>query len=127
MKRSLFVLSSLIVAGCAGNAGVLKLASGEWGGQNIDLQVSETGATAQFKCGAVGKLTEPLNVDANGHFTTGGTYEPKLIQGGPRAAQYDGTLSGARMLLSVRVANDTLGPFDLTQGQAGTFEPCNFD
>ena len=124
--RRLLGLAVLVLAACGGDPGDLKVAQGIWGGQNIELQVESGGATAQFKCGAVGLVNGPLVLDTSGHFTASGTYEPKLVTGGPRPAAYSGSLSGRSLALNVEVEQTVIGPFELQQGQKGTFEPCNF-
>jgi len=117
--------SLLVVVGC-NQEGNVAVTPGEWGGRNVDLVVTDVGASATFKCGAVGRLTGPLMVDDTGHFSAAGTYEPKLVLGGPRPALYSGTLSGSHLALGVQIGSDTPQQFDLTLGQAGSFEPCNY-
>ena len=51
---------------------------------------------------------------------------PRVVAGGPRPAAYSGTVSGRRLALNVEVEQTAIGPFELQQGQKGTFEPCNF-
>ena len=58
------------------------VSAGEWGGQNADLLVSASGATARFKCGATGVVSEALTVDASGNFDVPGTYETPVVQVG---------------------------------------------
>ena len=119
-------LTVLGLAACGGGTGDLTVAVGTWGGQNLELQVESGAATAQFKCGAIGRLNGPLALDASGHFTASGTYEPKLIAGGPRPAAFSGHVSVRSLSFSVEVEQTVIGPFELQQGQKGTFEPCNF-
>jgi hypothetical protein len=115
------------LAGAACNhEGVVSVAPGEWGGTNVELLVTDSGASATFKCGAVGSVVGPLMVDEAGRFTASGTYEPKLVQGGPRPAQYAGSVNGTHLTLQVQVATDTTQTFELTQGQPAAFEPCNY-
>lgn len=102
------------------------VSSGEWGGANVGLHVTETGATALFKCGAEGILTAPLVLDSSAHFDVGGTYESKLVRNGPQPATYLGAVTADRLMLTVRLDGQSLGPFDLQLNQPPTFEPCNF-
>ena len=130
VKGSRAAAVSIFLIGLAGAAcdreGVVSVAPGEWGGTNVELLVTDSGASATFKCGAVGRLVGPLMVDGSGRFTASGTYEPKLVQGGPRPAQYAGSLNGTHLTLQVQVANDPGQTFELTQGQPAAFEPCNY-
>ena len=100
--------------------------TGDWGGKNAELLVTASGATAQLKCGASGQITLPLRLDAAGRFTASGTYDPKLVQGGPRPATYTGRLTGSQLELTIEVESSALGPFTLLRGQPASFDVCNF-
>ena len=126
-RRAFIALSvGFVLAGCAADPVPADVAAGTWGGRNVEVTVDGQGATFLFKCGAVGRAEGPLALDSSGHFAVDGTYDPKLVQGGPRAARYTGNLSGTRLTVNVVVDQTTLGPFELQQGQAGAFDPCNF-
>ena len=114
------------LAGCADDPGPAELAAGTWGGRNIELHVEDQLATVLFKCGAAGRVDGTIVLEASSRFSVSGTYDPALVQGGPRPAHYTGTVEGSRLTLDVLVDQATLGPFELQQGQPGTFEPCNF-
>lgn len=120
------VLGLLGLVACSTDYTGVAVSAGEWGGTNADLQVTETGATALFKCGAEGILTAPLVLDASAHFSVGGTYESKLVMNGPQPATYLGVVTGDRLALTVRLDSGSLGPFELEQNHGPTFEPCNF-
>lgn len=126
--RWTFILLGLssVLAGCADDPNPADLAAGTWGGRNIELQVDEQLATLRFKCGALGRVDGTIVLEASSRFSVNGTYDPVLVQGGPRLAHYTGTLEGTRLTLDVQVDQTTLGPFELRQGQAGAFDPCNF-
>ena len=127
MGRMFIALVAALVAGaCTSNSRNVSVAKGTWGGRNIELQVGDAEATAQFKCGAVGHVNGRLDLDASAHFAAPGTYDPKLVAGGPRAAYYSGSLSGRRLSLSVEVDQTEIGPFELQQAQKGSFDVCNF-
>ena len=114
------------LSGCADDPGPAELAAGTWGGRNIELHVVDQLATFQFKCGAVGRVDGTIVLEASSQFSVNGTYDPALVQGGPRPAHYSGIVEGTRLTLDVMVDQATLGPFELQQGQPGTFDPCNF-
>jgi hypothetical protein len=126
--RRTFILLALssMLAGCAADPDPADLGAGTWGGRNIELHVDDQLATLQFKCGALGRVDGTIVLEASSRFSVDGTYDPVLVQGGPRPAHYTGNLDGTRLTLDVQVDQTTLGPFELRQGQAGTFEPCNF-
>lgn len=114
------------VVSCVSPDNTIVVSAGEWGGQNADLRVTQSGATAQFKCGAVGVVPKPLTLDASGGFDVAGTYETPVVQVGPRPARFTGSVSGSSMTLDVTVSDSHLGPFTLRLGDPPAFEPCNF-
>jgi hypothetical protein len=114
------------LASCVSDPTPAQVPVGDWGGTNADLVVTESGATAQFKCGASGQIPLPLRLDASGRFTASGTYDPRLVQGGPRPATYTGRVSGSQLELTVEVDGSALGPFTLFPGRAAAFDVCNF-
>jgi hypothetical protein len=122
----LFLLCSLGLLSCTSNPGLASVPRGDWGGHNADLTVSDSGATALFKCGAAGQVAQPLSLDGSGRFTATGTYDPRLVLGGPRAATFSGALSGSHLQLSIQTADGAVGPFDLVMGQPASFDVCNF-
>jgi hypothetical protein len=126
LRRWIVALGLLGLMACSTDYTGVTIAGGEWGGTNVDLQVSDTGATVLFKCGAQGVLGGPLVLDSSAHFEVAGTYEPKLIQTGPQPATYLGLVTGDRLVLTVRLQAQSLGPFELQQDQEPVFEPCNF-
>src|SRR5689334_9362698 len=85
------------------------VANGSWGGQNVQLDVSEAGAQLRFSC-ARGKIEQPLTLDAEGRFSAEGTF---VAQGmGPvreddppksRPAVYSGVVHDKVMRLTVTV------------------------
>jgi hypothetical protein len=122
----LTLVAVLGLASCSTDYTGVAVPTGEWGGTNAGLEVSETGATALFKCGAQGAIAEPLRLDATAHFQASGTYEPRLVQTGPRPATYLGLVSGDHLVLTVRLDGESLGPFELLAHQQPQFDPCNF-
>jgi hypothetical protein len=124
-KRVVPLAVSLLAAAC-GSPARLSVPEGLWGGRNAELQVSATGATATFKCGDSGVISQALVLDDAGRFQATGTYQPRLVLGGPRPAQYTGALNGSSLTLAVSLPGSALGPFTLTQDAAASFEPCNY-
>lgn len=98
---------------------------GTWGGRNAGLVVTASGATAQFKCGATGTIRVPLRLHAS-TFDVPGTFLSLLVNLGPQAARYAGSVSGSSMTLDVAVGGQSIGTFELTMGTAPTFDVCNF-
>jgi len=122
MKRVL--IGFLFLTGCGSDS--LSVPIGEWGGRNVDLHVSTTGATASFKCGSLGVTHQPLTLDPSGHFEASGTFESHVVLGGPKPAQWVGSVNGDVMTLSLVLGESVLGPFLAKQGTTGTFDVCNF-
>jgi len=125
MKRG-FVICLVALAGCSTDATGVPVPSGDWGGQNAELVVTDGGATARFKCGASGQIPSPLGLDDSGRFTAAGTYDPRLVQGGPRPATYSGRLSGDELDFTIEVEGSSVGPFVVFLGRPASFDVCNF-
>jgi len=121
-----FLVCGFALAGCVSDPTPALVPVGDWGGRNAELVVTESGATAQFKCGASGQVAVPLRLDPSGRFTVAGTYDSKLVQGGPQPATYAGRVSGSQLELTIEVDGSALGPFTLSPGQAASFDVCNF-
>jgi len=119
------LLLCVALSGCSSSPTPVEVPAGDWGGRNVDLVVTDTGASAQFKCGASGVIAVPLRLDSSGAFTVAGTYDPKLVLGGPRPATYTGQLSGLQLVFTIQVEGSTIGPFALVKGWAASFDVCN--
>jgi hypothetical protein len=109
------------------------VATGKWGGQNVQLDVTEEGAQLRFSC-ARGKIEQPLTLDAEGHFSAKGTFVAGAM--GPtreddpprsRAAVYSGAVRDDHMTLTVTVVDskEEGGTFELTQGKPGHIRRCH--
>ncbi len=122
------VISALAMAACGGGSPAATLLTGTWGGTNVSLQATSTGATLQFKCGATGVIAQPVRLDDQGRFDAPGTYDPVLLAGGPRPADFHGQVVGSQMTLSFTVQGSTtsLGPYELTKDTPARFDVCNF-
>lgn len=119
----------------AGAASVAKpVPTGSWGGEHIRLDVTETGARAEFDC-AVGTIDEPLLLDKDGNFKANGTYArarggpgrpgmPALMR--PHPALYSGWTDGKEMRLTVTLLDNgqDVGTFSLGLGRRANLERC---
>jgi hypothetical protein len=110
-----------------------RVAAGTWGGQNVQLDVTEGGARLRFSC-AYGEIGQPLTLDAEGRFSAKGTFVAEGM--GPtreddppksRAAVYSGAVRDDLMTLTVTVADskEEGGTFELTQGKPGRIRRCH--
>lgn len=104
-----------------------------WGGQNVQLDVTEDGAQLRFSC-ARGKIDKPLTLDAEGRFNAHGTFVAGAM--GPtreddppksRPAVYSGVVRDRVMTLSVMVTDvkEEGGTFELTHGEPGHIRRCH--
>src|SRR4051794_5901396 len=50
-----------------------RVATGNWGGQNVQMDVTENGARLRFSC-AHGSIEQPIALDAEGRFSAKGTF-----------------------------------------------------
>lgn len=117
----------------AGRGGGAPVPEGLWGGRQIKLVVSGTGASVEFDC-AVGRIEEPLVAGPEGRFQASGTWRPE--RGGParpgdeplpeRPARYAGWTDGERMRLEVTILEPErpLGPFELRLGETPLLDKC---
>lgn len=106
---------------------------GNWGGQNVRLQVTENGAQLQFNC-AHGSIEQPLTLDSEGNFSAKGTivaeamgplHEDNLPK--PQPVTYSGTVRDRSMTLTVALteSNEKPGTYSLEQGKTGRIFRCH--
>ena len=109
-----------------------KVATGIWGGQHINMQVTESGAQIEYDC-AHGSVDEPLALDREGRLDVKGTHVRE--RGGPvrredkpdsHPARYTGNVEGKTMTLTVTLtdSDESAGTFTLTQGEQGQIRKC---
>jgi len=109
-----------------------RVAAGTWGGQNIRLEVSDSGAKLEFPC-AAGTIDEALILDSAGRFSAKGTLtagsmgptrEDKPPK--PQPAVYSGTVHDESMALTVKLSNtnDQPGEYTLEFGKPGRVRRC---
>lgn len=129
--------ATAVISSCARSSSAPSDASGldrstTWGGEHLELVVSDTGATLQYDC-AHGTMSSPPRPDASGRFVVAGTHV--IEHGGPirvgevedrRTATYAGQVLGSTMTVNVQVSgvSATLGPFALRRGDAGRVYRC---
>jgi hypothetical protein len=126
MRRWLSVALPLLAAAACSGPSPVRVPKGEWGGRNMDLFVDDAGASASFKCGAKGRINQPLVVSDTGSFDLTGTYDPVLLNGGARPARYTGTLSGTMLQVTVSLDGGSVGTYEVDEGRPASFDVCNY-
>ena len=131
IRFTAFVLV-LPLAGCGHSpTGPSVIDSGLWGGDHVTLMVGDSKAHFEFDC-AHGDIPGALTA-VHGEIAASGTFVRE--HGGPirvdevqdaQPALYSGSISGARMQLSIRLTDsgDVMGPFVLTRGASGRVVKC---
>jgi len=105
---------------------------GIWGGDRVQLNVTEEGATTEYDC-AHGTIDQTLDVDRGGRFTATGTHV--FEHGGPiradepadvHPANYQGRISDDVMTLTVTLTDrhDDVGTFSLRRDIAPRLHKC---
>lgn len=122
--------------GSAGNKGPLmttaKLATGTWGGQHIQAEVSDRGAQFEFDCGQ-GVIEQPIVLDRKGRFELAGRYFRE--HGGPSrndeenkgiTVSYSGAVRDSELSLTITnpATKESLGNYALTLGSEGNLMKC---
>ena len=110
-----------------------RVANGNWGGQNAQLEVADGGAQVRFGC-AQGNIEGPVMLDADGRFNAKGTFTAESMgprneddPPKPRPAVYSGVVRDKKMTLTVTVPDDKAegGTFELTLGEPGRIRRCH--
>ncbi len=129
------VISLAVAGGAACSTKILlqtTVPTGTWGGQGAQLVVAPSSSTIQFDC-AHGTLDSPIQLDRNGRFDVSGFFVQE--HGGPvqaggaedrHGARFSGSTDGARLTLSITVAdlNLDLGPFLVVRGATAHLTRC---
>jgi hypothetical protein len=106
--------------------------NGTWGGQHIQIVVTNGAATIEYDC-ATGKIAAPLKLDSHGRFVLKGTHAAEHggptreeESGGGEPAQFSGWTDGHKMKLTVTLTNSKtdIGTFELTRGSEGRIFKC---
>ncbi len=105
--------------------------TGTWGGKDVSVNITETGATVEYSC-AEGTISQPIMLDKNGNFDVKGVYVAE--HGGPvrigednsRPARYSGRIDGDKMTLTVTLTDkkETIGTYALTYGAITHLVKC---
>jgi len=126
------VLGGLSLMACAATQASGPPLTGVWGGRGLNLTLTETGGKLEYDC-AAGTLDGAVHPNSNGEFRAKGTHE--AFTGGPQdadakpatvPAQYQGSVSGATMILEVQPAGaERMTSYTLTQGRRTKLMRCN--
>ena len=109
-----------------------RVPSGIWGGDRVQLNVTEQGGTTEYDC-AHGTIDQPLEIDRNGRFAATGTHV--FEHAGPvrsdepvdsHPAKYEGRIAGDRLALTVTLTDthDDVGMFSLRRDVAPRLHKC---
>jgi hypothetical protein len=110
-----------------------RVATGNWGGQNVQMDVTEDGARLRFSC-ARGSIEQPVKLDAEGRFSVEGTFTagamgPQREDNPPesRPAVYTGAVKDQEMTLTITLTEtkEEAGKFTLTHGKSGRLWKCH--
>jgi hypothetical protein len=105
------------------------LAEETWGGPGIQMTVGPEGAAVELDC-AHGAIDGPIAVGSDGRFRASGSYAAE--HGGPvregedtgRSAVYEGRVEGKKLTLVIKIGEEEVGKFELTQGRSGRIRKC---
>ena len=102
-----------------------------WGGEHVEMDVTDGGARLEFDC-AHGTIDEPLRPNRTGVFQAKGTFTPERSgpsrDGGPSPAKavYSGTIKDATMTLRVILdgQSDDGNTYALVRDRPGNVRKC---
>jgi hypothetical protein len=108
------------------------VAPGTWGGGQVTMQVTASGATIEFSC-AHATIDEPLVLDSARRFDASGVFVRE--HGGPiredetpdaHPARFTGAVDGETMSLTIVLADDgsRVGTYVLVHGEPGRPVKC---
>jgi hypothetical protein len=110
-----------------------RVATGSWGGENVQMDVTEDGARLRFSC-AHGSIEQTITLDAEGRFSANGTLVAEamgpLREDNPPKSQpavFSGTVKDQDMTLTVTLAEakEKAGTYSLTHGKSGRVKRCH--
>jgi len=102
--------------------------AGTWGGDDAGLIADDTSAHVHIGC-TYGDVHQPIVADAMGHFDLPGEHDitaHPVDRGILHPARFSGAVLGKTLTLTVTLTDTavTLGPVQLTLGQAPKLGPC---
>jgi hypothetical protein len=107
-----------------------RVPAGTWGGEHLQLVVTDAGGTTEFDC-AHGRLDSPLAVDSDGRFDVPGTLVREVgpVHDGEeqpsQRVRYTGRTDGRTMDIEVVAATgERLGSYSLEHGRAPILRKC---
>ena len=114
------------------NAAKTRVLAGNWGGEHIKLEISETGAQLEFDC-AHSTVTQQIKLNDHNYFDVEGIYVKE--SGGPERpgarpdshpVRYTGQIADQTMTLSVTLTdiNQRIGAFTLIRGRSPVLFKC---
>lgn len=90
-----------------------RVPNGNWGGNDMGMVVTDTGATLEYDC-ASGAITQPLLLDGSGHFNWTGVHHIEhggpIFEGEPQnthAARYTGSATSNRITITITLTDTT--------------------
>jgi hypothetical protein len=110
-----------------------RVATGNWGGQNVQMDVTADGAQLRFNC-ARGSIEQPIVLDTEGRFSAKGTFVAGVMgplhEDNPPKSQpaiYSGTVKDQSMTLTVTIPENKEegGTFSLEHGKPGRIWRCH--
>ncbi len=121
------LVSASVVAAAPTGTGL----TGSWAGDHVLVRTGEGGTVVQGVC-TLGKMTDPVTIDAKGGFKTDGYFNPLKRSGiqlrdvapSDRIALFAGQISGNRMTLTIKTGNAAPQTFRLVRDAKIKFAPC---
>ena len=105
--------------------------TGQWGGQGISMEVTDSGASLDFDC-ASGTISEPIELDGSSKFSAKGLFArhhpgpTREAENEGQPAIYSGVLDGENMTLTITLKqnSENVGSFTLAHGKVGRIRRC---
>jgi hypothetical protein len=132
MDKRVLWLATIAMTGILQASTLPQEANATWGGEHIELVITDSGAQIEFDC-ATGTISEPVPLDSTTTFKLKGTFSRE--HGGPirkdetpntAKVTYSGRVENGKMILTVLVdgKDPYEGAFVLERGRAGRVTKC---
>lgn len=132
MNTDRFLILPVVVAMLLSSPTMQRKINGQWGGQGISMETTDSGATLDFDC-ASGTITEAIAPDSAGKFSVKGRFAPH--RPGPtreddnnegQPATYSGVIDGENLTLTITLTKNSekVGDFTLAHGKMGRIRRC---